>query len=348
MKLLNQVGEYFALDIGTDAVRVVQMSGTDKGWSLDHYAIVPVDIKISASDAPEDQHRLSEVIATAVSQSGVRTRNVVVGLPSSKTFATVVDMPDMSMDELASTIKYQAEQYIPMSLDEVKLDWALLGKSPNDQTKNEVLLVSVPNNFSESRLDLIEGIGLNVIAVEPDSIALTRSLLTQGATDARMIVEVGDFATDIIVAYGDAPRLIRSIPNGMQTLVKTASQNLNIQPDQATQFILKFGLDPTKLEGQIYRALETTLDQFVVEITKSAKFFQTRYPSVPIGALVMSNYGATVPNLAEYFAEKINLRAERGNPWQRVRVSTSDQAKLQPLSAQFGVAIGLAQRGDAA
>jgi type IV pilus assembly protein PilM len=271
-----------------------------------------------------------------------------VGLPSNKTFVTVVDMPDMGRAELGATIKYQAEQYIPMSIDEVKLDWAILGKSISDPTKNEVLLASVANNYSESRLDLVEALGLNVVALEPDSIALARSLLPAGVPDARLLVEVGDFSTDIVITYADAPRLVRSIPSGMQTLIKTASQNLNIQNDQATQFLFKFGLDPSKLEGQIYRALETTLDQFVVELSKSAKFFQTRYPSVPIGAMIVSHYGATIPSLAEYFAEKVSLRAERGNPWQRVRVASGDQTKLQPLSSQFAVAIGLAQRGDVA
>ncbi|HET7629901.1 MAG TPA: type II secretion system protein GspL, partial [Candidatus Saccharimonadales bacterium] len=293
MNIFPAVGDYFALDIGTTAIRVIQLSGGKGAWNLDRYGIAPVDIRVASSDAAEDQRKLAEIITTVIGQSGIRSRNVVLGIPSNKMFATVIDMPEMAKEELANTIKYQAEQYIPMSIDEAKIDWTILGKSVNDPTKNEVLLASVANSFSEARLDLIEGLGLNVLAIEPDSLGLVRSLLPAGVADGRLVVEIGDFATDIVMTYGDNPRLIRSIPSGFQTLVKAATQNLNVQQAQAQQFILKFGLQPDKLEGQVFKAMEATLEQFVSEIDKSVKFFKTRYPSVNVGGMIVSSYGAT-------------------------------------------------------
>lgn len=346
MKIFPSVGDFFALDIGTTAIRVVQLQPAGKNYSLEKYGIAPIDMRVSMSDSPGDQKRVADTILTIVNQSGIRTRNVVIGIPSDKTFATVVDVPDMARNELESSIKYQAEQYIPMNIDEAKIDWAYLGKSVNDPTKNEILLTSVAKSYSEARLDMIESLGFNVIAIEPDSVALTRSLLPAGIADARLIIEVGDFATDIIMTYNDAPRLIRSMPVGLRTLVKAACQNLNIQENQAVQFLLKFGLQPDKLEGQVLRAVESTLDQFIGEVTKSVKFFQTKYPSVPIGSMILSDYGVTIPAFAQYMATKTGIQAQLGNPWQRVIVSSGDQAKLQPMSAQFAVALGLAQRSE--
>lgn len=347
MKAFGSVGDFFALDIGTTAVRIVQLSRSGNNWSLDKHALVPVDIRISNSDAPEDQKKLAEIITTAIGQSGVRSRNVVLGIPSSRMFATVVELPDMSHAELASTIKYQAEQYIPMSLDEVKIDWAVLGKSPKDPTKNEILLASVANAFSEQRLDLVEGLGLNVLAIEPDSLALCRALLPAGVTDGRLIIDFGDFASDVVMTLGESPRLVRSIPTGFRTLVKSAAQNLNIQEQQAAQFILKFGVLPDKLEGQILRALDSTMDQFTAELGKSVKFFQTKYPSTPVSAVMLSGYGATIPGFAEYIASKVGIPVQIATPWQRVRVSNSDQAKLEAVSHQFSVVVGLAERTHA-
>lgn len=345
MKILSGQQDYFALDIGTTAVRAVQLTQTGDSWTLTHYGVAPVDIRITTSDANEDQRKLGEIIMTVIGQSGIRTKSVILGVPSNKIFATVVDMPDMPAEELASTIKYQADQYIPMSLDEVKVDWAVLSKPNKAATTNEVLLASVANSFIEARLDLIEGLGLDVVAVEPDSLALVRSLQPTGVAEGCLIVELGDFAADIIMTYDDSPRLIRSIPTGVQTFVKAATQNLNVQPQQAQQFIMKFGLQKDKLEGQVFHSLESTIDQFVAEIVKSIKFFQTRYPNIPIGSMIMSSYAATVPGFSSYVSEKVGIPAEVGNPWQKVRVSSADQVALQPLSSQFGVAIGLAQRG---
>jgi type IV pilus assembly protein PilM len=284
------------------------------------------------------------VIINLLAQAGISTRNVVAGIPSNKTFATVVDLPDLPPQELASTIKYQAEQFIPMAIDEVKLDWAVLGKSLRDTSKIEVLLASVANKFSEARLDLIEGLGLNVVALEPDSLALMRALVPAGSKDAHMIVDFADFTTDIVIVLDNAPRLVRSIPVGVQTLVKAAMQNLNIDNAQAMQFILKFGLYPDRLEGQILKSLDATLEQFAAEVTKSAKFFQSRYPNVPITSIILSGYGLTIPAFGEYISTKTSLATMPGNAWGNVRYSNDVRDTLQQLAPQFGVVVGLAER----
>lgn len=344
MKLFSSVGDFFALDIGTAAVRVVQLRPSGDSWSLLKYGSAPVDIKMAGSDAPEDQKRLGDVITNLLTQTGIADRNVVLGIPSNKMFATVVDLPDLPLQELASTIKYQAEQYIPMSIEEAKIDWAVLGKSLRDQHKNEVLLASVSNKFSESRLDMIESLGLNVIAIEPDSLALVRSLVPNTSRDAHMIIDFGDFSTDIVMVLDRAPRLIRSIPVGKETLVKAAQQNLNIDANQANQFILKFGLYPDRLEGQILKSLDATLDQFIVEVTKSAKFFQSRYPNVPLNSIILSGYTLSIPAFGEYIAGKSGMQTVAGNAWSNVRFSSSLNDTLMQLAPQFAVAVGLAQR----
>lgn len=344
MKLFSSVGDFFALDIGTTAVRAVQLRRSGTSWALVKYGSAPVDIKIATSDAIDDQRRLGDVITNLLTQTGISARNVVVGIPSNKTFATVVDLPDLSPQELTSTIKYQAEQYIPMAIDEVKIDWSILGKSLRDPGKVEVLLASVANKYSEARLDMIESLGLNVVALEPDSLALVRSLVPAGSKDAHMIIDFGDFTTDIVMVLASAPRLIRSIPVGMQTLVKVAMQNLNVDANQATQFILKFGLFPDRLEGQILKALDATLEQFIGEVTKSAKFFQSRYPNIPIASVILSGYTLSIPAFGEYITSKAGLPTVAGSAWSNVSYSTDMRDKLMQVAPQFAVCVGLAER----
>ncbi len=346
MKLLNTVGEFFALDIGTSAVRIVQLSrhGKNDEWSLVRYGFAPIDVKIGTSDAAEDQKKLGEVILTALGQSGVKTRDVVVGIPSNKTFATVADLDKMTPQELKNNVRYEAEQFIPMPIDEVKIDYALLGESPTDPAKSEVLITSVANSYSENRLEMLENLGLNVVAAEPDSIAMLRAVLPSNATGGAMVFEIGDIASDLVVVKDGAPRLVRSIPVGFQTLVKTAMQNLNVESNQAEQFILKFGLAPDRLEGQVVNAIEGALDQFISEIHKSVNFFQNRYANTPVATVYISGYGAAIPLFAEYIQQKSGISTALANPWQKVQMNPSDKDKLAPIATQFGVALGLAQR----
>lgn len=347
MALLKGMGDFFALDIGTNAVRVVQLSKTGAdSWSLQHYGYAPVDEKITSNDSAEGLRRLGEIIMTAVGQSGIKTKNVAIGLPSNKTFTTVIDIPMMPESELKNTIKYQIDQYIPMAIDDTKVDWALLGQSLHDAKQQEVLLCSTAKIYTEERLEFIEGLGFNVVAAEPDPIAMVRSLLPTGAKDARLIIDMGERSTDLAITFGDNPRLVRTIPTGLRTLIKAAVQNLNVQEDQARQFILKFGLAPDRLEGQVYRSIEGTLDNFTAELVKSIKFFQTRYPNTPVGGIELSGFAAIVPRFGEYITAKTSVASNVANPWQRVRVAQSDQQQLSSIASEFATVIGLAQRNN--
>lgn len=337
-------GNFFALDIGTTAVRVAQLARNGNAWSLARYGYAPVSVQVATSDSPEDRRKLGDIIATAVGQSGIHSRDVVVGLPSNKTFVTIVDVPKMSEAELKSTLKYQVEQYIPTAIDESKVDYAVLGQSLHDPGKVEVLLASVANNYNESRLELIESLGFNVVAAEPDSIAMTRSLLPDGISDARLLIDVGDVSTDVVITYADAPRLVRSIPFGMTSMVKAAASNLNVADTQAYQFIMKFGLAPDRLEGQVVKAVSGALDNLGGELTKSIKFFQTRYANIGLTTALLTGYGAVIPVFDAYVSRAIGISAVPGNPWQRVHVSSADGQKIAPVASQFAVAVGLAQK----
>jgi type IV pilus assembly protein PilM len=344
MALLKGGGDFFALDIGTNAVRVVQLAPSGNGWSLQHFGYAPLDEKTAAAAGPENLRRLGDVIMTAIGQSGIKEKNVVIGLPSNKTFTTVIEIPAMPEAELKSTLKYQVDQYIPMAVNEAKVDWALLGTSLHDAKQLEVLIASTANTYAEERLEFVESLGLNVIAAEPDPLAMVRSLLPPGVPDARLIIDMGEQSTDLAITFGDSPRLVRTIPTGVKSLIKAAVQNLNVQEDQARQFILKFGLAPDRLEGQVYRAIESTLENFASELTKSIKFFQTRYPNTPVSGIMLSGFAAVVPQFGNYVASKTGIQAQLANPWQNVRVSQADQQQLANVASEFATVIGLAER----
>jgi len=314
--------------------------------SLARYAYMPIDSKIALSDSRNDQQRLGQAIAQLVSQAKVNTKNVAVGIPSGRVFTTVADVDRLSSGELAKAIRYQADALIPTPLNESKIDWALLGDSPADQTKVEILLSSVPNKFVESRLDMLEAIGLNVIAFEPDNLALARALSAQETGVAQMIIDVGYKGTDLVVVGDGAPKLTRSIPTGMEAINRAALQNLNVDEKQAEQFVAKFGLSKDKLEGQVYQAIIGTVDILTGEVEKSIKFFQTRYPHNKVERLIVTGGASVLPEFPLHFANKFGLNVEIGNAWRNVQFAADRQNELLAISNQFGVAVGLAERTE--
>jgi type IV pilus assembly protein PilM len=346
MSLLSGVSEFFGLDIGTSAVRAVQLTNNPKTKQLVRYAIAPIDSKLTLSDSKADQLKVAQHIKDMLVQAQITTKNVAVGIPSSRAFTTVVDIERLSKEELSKTIRYQADSLIPTPLAESKIDWAVIGDSPKDPNKIEVLLSSVPNNFIESRLDLLESIGLDVIAFEPDNLALMRSVVAPDATAPQMVIDIGTKSTDIVVTMNGAPRLTRAIPTGSESIIRAAQQNLNIDDKQAQEFVFKFGLSQQKLEGQVYHAIVGTVDLLMSDIDKSIKFFQARYNNTKIERIVMTGGASALPEFPLHIANKFGINVEIGNAWRNVQYGMERQNELMALSNHFGVAVGLAERNE--
>jgi type IV pilus assembly protein PilM len=344
--MLSGVSDFFGLDIGTSTLRIVQLRGTGRIKSLLRYAHMPVDEKLVASDSKVDQQHLATIIKDFVDKTKVTTNNVAVGLSSSRVFTTMVDIDKLSPAELASTIEYQADALIPTPLDESKIDWAMVGDSPKEPNKVEVLLSSVSNSFIETRLDLLESIGLNVVAFEPDSMAMARAIIPVDTTSPVMVLDIGAKSTDLVISFKDAPRLIRAISIGTEAIIQAAKQNLSIEKQQAEQFVYKFGLSKDKLEGQIYNAIINTVDILVTETDKSIKFFQARYPNLKLERIIVTGAASSLPEFPLYIANRFGIPVEIGNAWRNISVPADKQSELLGISNQFGVAAGLAERNE--
>jgi len=346
MSLLSGVSEFFGLDIGTTAIRIVQLQGSGPLKALSKYAYVPIESRMVLSDSKADQQKVMQTVHDLVSQARISTKNVAVGIPSQRVFTTVADFDRLSPQELGKTIRYQADSIIPTPVAESKIDWALLGDSPKDKTKVEILLSSVPNNFIEQRLEALESIGLNVIAFEPDNLALARAIIPAQAATPQMVLDIGNKTTDLVITVNGGPRLTRSIPTGSEAIIHTAAQNLNIDDKQAEQFVFKFGISKDKLEGQVYQAIIGTVDILTTEIDKSIKFFQQRYPDNKLERIIVTGAASTLPEFPLYIANKFAIQTEIGNAWRNVSFPASRQNELLAVSNHFGVAAGLAERSE--
>ena len=328
-------------------MRIVQLSGNSQhGWTLQKFAYVPIDQKLTSDSSELGRKRLGEAVLGAVEQAGIKIKNMAIGLPASKTFTSIVETETLPEKELQKTFKYELDKYVPMAMSDAKADYIILGPSPNDPAKTEILVSSVAKEYVETSMETIEKTGLNIIAMEPEPLAMARALAIPGAIDATMAVDFGENSADIVVSFKGQPRLVRSVPGGFSTLVKAVANGININEDQARQFILKFGLDPNQIEGQVLKILSTHLDNFASELGKSVRFFQTKYLGGKVGGIVLSGYAGMIPLFSEFIESKINIPTSKGNPWQFVRTTAEQQRVLAPVASEFAVAIGLSERSN--
>jgi type IV pilus assembly protein PilM len=343
MALFSRNKDFFGLDIGSTAIRLVQLRRGSEHPALIAYGSVPIPGNIGSSDARIDQDKLTELIRQVVKDNHITLKDVVVGLPSSKVFATVITTPRLDHAQLAKAIRYQAEQYIPMAIDQVKLDWAIIDQS-KDGKNYEVLLIAAQNTAIDKYVGILENAGLDPLALEANAIAAARALIPPSDL-AVVVLDLGSLDSDISIIYKNTPRLIRSVAVGGATIVKAVSQSLGLDEVQANQFTYKFGLTQSKLEGQVYKSIKPMLDNLVSEIEKSTKFFISKYPDVKLEKLIVTGGAAAIPELGPFLANSLSMPVEFGNAWINVSYPANLQDPLMGLSSQYAAAVGLASRG---
>ena len=346
MGILSGISDFFGLDIGTSALRVVQLKGAGFRKTLFKYGAQPIDSHIVLNATPQHTEQLGEAVRAVIKAHGITTKNVIANLPSDKVFSTVIDFPKVSPGEIDKTIRFQADSLIPTPIDTSRIDWAVVGPSPKTENQVEVLINSVANEIIERQLDLLEGIGLNVLAFEPDALSLARAIIDVEATDTQMLVDMGVHTTDLVIIFDGAPRLVRSINTGSGAIIRMAKTSLNISQKQAEQFIFKFGLDETKLEGHVAKAIAPAVGSLTNEIDKSIKFFSSRYPQTQLKQIVVTGGASVLPGFPKHLAKKFDLNIEIGNCWRNITYSATQHDELLTVSNHFGVAAGLAERQE--
>src|SRR5206468_2873097 len=122
-----------------------------------------------------------------------------------------------------------------------------------------------------------------------------------------MVLDIGRLATDIVVLMDGSPHLSRAIPSGTGSFMKSVSTALNIDENQASQFIFKFGLSKDKLDGQVYNAMLQTFEILMIEVEKSIKFFQNRYPSAKLDRIIVTGGASSIPELPLFIANRFGI-----------------------------------------
>lgn len=340
MAILDKNTDYFGLDIGTTGVRLVQLKSGSSAPALVTYGAKPLPANLISSESEVDQDKLAEIIQQLKTEAKVSADQVVTALPSQHAFTTVITTPKLSNSELEKSIQLQADQYIPMPVEDAKLDWHVIDSNENEMS---VLLVAAPKQVVNKYLSIVEKAGLNLLALEINALAVARSVVN--ASDVPVaVVDWGSNSTEITIISQRVPHLVRSVNIGGNTLVRSVEQNLNVDTEQAQQFLQKFGVTQTKLEGQVLKAVQGSLDNVMSEISKSIKYFTSQNEGVQLEKVILTGGPTSLPEMPSYVANSINFPVEIANPWVNVSYPATQQETLMNQSLHFAVAVGLAQR----
>ncbi len=342
MGIFSKTTDYFGIDIGATSVRLVQLKKHGNKPVLVAYGTAPLPTNLIASDSADAVNQLALVIKKLVKDAGITTKSVVAALPASKIFASVITTPKLSAAELGKAVKYQADQYIPMPIDQVRLDWTVLGQGANEN-EQLVLLIAAPNTTTEKYLQIFEKAGLELVALEVDVTALSRAVLTPDAGHVVML-DVGSLASTVSLVVNGSPRLIHSVPVGAAAFVQALGQGLKIDASQAMAMVQKFGMNRMSMDGKVLKSLQPVADSILDEIKKSVTFYTNENHDAKFDKLVFTGGAAGMPELPLYIANSLKLPVELGNAWLNVSYPANMQSDLAAVNREYAVAVGCAAR----
>lgn len=337
---------YTGLDIGFSTIKAVVLAH-NKQPELVSLGSIGAPQPGIVSDADIDLEATAKAIKTLLTQIKAPTNKVVVALPESKIFTRVIsDFPYLSDQELSSAIRYSAEEFVPLPIDQVNLTWVIINRN-KQLNKTEVLVVASPKSLVNKYLKVFDMAQIKPVALETEIFAATRALVGNNPfSPTTLLIQLGGATTDFAVISQGVILLTRSIATGGLTMTRAIAQYLNFELAQAEEYKKVYGLLEDQLEGKIYQVLKPLMTVVLTEARRVIQSFQAKNPSNPVKRVVLTGGGAKLPGSVIFFANNLNLEVQEADPWFSVGKPQALAQKLVAEGPMYTVAVGLAMRGE--
>lgn len=356
MPLFRKPKRHLGVDIGTASLKVVELEEIGGRAKLSTYGAIDLPIDIIKASGRETIIQITNALKELIKAAGVTADRATSALPGFAVFTTVIDLPKMPQAELASAIKYEAEKYIPSPIEDVVLDWEVVGESEAEVTlrggerqkaiMSRILLTAASKNLVSRYMEIFKNAGLILENLETEAVALVRALVGEDRSPL-LLIDMGATATDVCLVEDASPRLTRSIDLGGNAISRSIAKSLNIRIERAQQFKKDFGLKggvPSgALEERVPSAILSILDEIVREIRQACNLFYNK-GGRRIEKVILTGGGAKLTGLSTYLNSLLGVPVYLGNPWARVLYPEELKPLLLDLGPDFAGAVGLAMR----
>lgn len=324
--LLYKDKPVFGLDIGFSSLKVMQIERVGKKRVVSAYGVCGFDSKAIVDGIIKDPELIAKAARELFSKNlvgDITTRRAVIAIPAVRTFNRTVQLPKLNRKELDESIKLEAEQYIPLPLDSLYLDYDIIRQT---EDSIELLVVAIPRAIIDSYLTLTRLLGLEIAAIET-TIGSGSRLFVQAEENSvpTVLIDFGSVSSDITI-YDQTLVVTGTVPGGGDSFSSLISDTLNVSKQEAHVIKTKYGLGVSKKQKEIANSLAPLLDQHLKEIRRMIRYYEERSDTNrKIGQVVTMGGGANMPGLSEHLTNQLRLPVRMCNPWQRL-----DFGGLQP------------------
>lgn len=336
------------LDISSSSVKLVELSGGDKdGYKIERYAIEPLprDAVVDGNIANLDV--VSEALRRALRRFGAGVKNVAMALPASSVITKKIILPDgLREQEMELQVESEANQYIPFALDEVNLDFQVIG--PAGAGEVEVLIAASRKDKVEDRVAAAQSAGLKAVVVDVESLAIesafelvSRQFSRSGSDKVVALIDIGASVMNVTVLRGGQQVYSREQAFGGHQLTQDIARQYGMSLEEA-EAAKRSGSLPEDYARDLMRPF---MDSLALEVSRALQFFFTSTQFNQVDHLVLAGGCAIMPGLAEVVGGRTQVETIIANPFAGMALSSKVRPKnLVADAPSLMVACGLALR----
>lgn len=316
----------FGLDVGHGSLKVMQVEkapgpeagGMNMTARIIGYGVAEFDATAALNNGVIVK---PEIIAESLYKlfngqliGAINTRRVAIAIPTYRSFSRSMQLPKLSARELNDAVRLEAEQYVPMPLDSLYLDYE---RTRTGKDVDDLLAIAVPKSIVDSYLVLARMVGLDVMLVETTMAAASRLFAHYKYSDiTSVIIDFGSLSADISV-FNKSMLVTGTVQAGGLVFTNNIKDGLGVTLAEAGIIKTRYGLGVSKKQKEIAAALDPTLKQLTKEIRRMIRYHEEHYGTEkPIEQVIMLGGGANMPGLSEYLTNVLRLPVRVHDPWQ--------------------------------
>lgn len=339
------------VDISTSAVKMVELSSNGKGtYRLEGYSItsIPKDAIVDGNVSSLEQ--VSDAVKLAWKLLGSREKRAALALPASAVITKKVMMPaDLREEDMELQVEGQANQYIPFPLEEVNIDFQIIGPAANSPDEVEVLIAAARKERIEDRVAAAEDAGLKVTIMDVDTYAteaayalVSNQLPNKGKDQTVMIMDIGASMMHINVMHNNESVYVREQAFGGLQLTQEIQRRFGLSVEEAEIAKRKGGL-PDSYENEVLQPFMQSLSS---EVARALQFFTSSTQYNRIDHIVLAGGCASIPLIDIMVQDRTLVNTIMANPFQGMTLATKVKQQQIAIDAPaLLVACGLAMRG---
>jgi type IV pilus assembly protein PilM len=337
------------LDIGSTSVRLLQLSSHGSGYRIDHFAIEPLGEGVVVDKAVQDVEAISNAISRAIKNSGTRAKSCAIAVSGSAVFTKTISLPaNLAEADIESQVQIEANQYIPYPLNEVSLDFEVLGPSARNKDMIDILLAASKSENVESRQDAIDAAGLKtkVVDVEAFAIANAFELIRKrdgvARSEAVGLFDIGYDLTTLLVIKGGQVIYTRDHPFGGHQLQEEIQRRYDMTAEQAG-FFERNEDPPVDFEEEVLEPFQLNV---VHQISRALQFYASSSEYSNIGTIYLSGGAAALKGLATMVQQELGMTTRIADPVTGMDIAQNVAVtSIKRNANNLMIAMGLALRG---